>query len=327
MTTKNLLITGANGCVGQYLVEWFLTNSDFYLYLMVRNPDKLPLSVRNNKKVKLLICDLRDCKRFDNQIDGIHYLIHTATAWGDPQRAYEVNIKAIEDLLGLLNKNNIKKIIYFSTASILDKNIKLMREAMTYGTEYIQTKYECYKRLQKNKFADITYAVFPTLVFGGTLETGSKFPKSYLTDGLMEANKWLWLARFFKLDSKFHFIHARDIAQVCGFLIKKSSLDKKKGLKKYVLGQEYISIDEALNILLKRNSVKRYFSIPLKSQIIKILLKILPIQTTNWDRFSIQKYDFYHKTITNPESFGLTSHAKTLEDILEHAKLPRCNIN
>ena len=41
----------------------------------------------------------------------------------------------------------------------------------------------------------------------------SKYPVSYLTSGLKEIGKWLWLARFLKLDSKFHFIHANDIAQ------------------------------------------------------------------------------------------------------------------
>ncbi|SVD14307.1 uncharacterized protein METZ01_LOCUS367161, partial [marine metagenome] len=30
MGYKNLLITGANGCVGQYLVDWFLKNTKFY---------------------------------------------------------------------------------------------------------------------------------------------------------------------------------------------------------------------------------------------------------------------------------------------------------
>ena len=294
---------------------------------MVRDKNKLSLSIQKNKRIKLLICDIRECKKFSKEISQINFLIHTATAWGNPKRAYEVNIKAFEELLGMLEKNKLQKIIYFSTASILNKKTKLMRESLTYGTEYIQTKYKCFERLKKSTFAEKTFAVFPTLVFGGTLNKRSKYPVSYLTSGLKEINKWLWLARFLKLNSKFHFIHANDIAKICGFLIKNHKKDNYKGFKKFVLGQNYISIDDAINILLKRNRMNRYFSIPLTKKIMKILLRVLPIQTTPWDSFSIKKYDFNHVPITNPETFNLKSHAKSLQDVLRLAKLPGCNIN
>jgi len=323
LTTKRLLITGANGCVGQYLIDWFLNNTNFLISLMVRDPNKLSDAIKTNKRIKLLICDIRESKRFHDEIKYINYLVHTATAWGDPKRAYEVNVKAFDDLLGLLSKDCIERIIYFSTASILDQNTNLMREAMIYGTEYIQTKYLCYENLKESEFSDITDVVFPTLVFGGTLDGKSYFPVSYLTSGLKEAKKWLWIARFFKLDSKFHFIHAKDIAQICGYLIIETYGGKSRGFKKFVLGQKFITIDEALLTLLKSNKLRRYFSIRLSKRIIKIILKILPIQTTNWDSFSIKKYDFNHKPITSPETFGLTSYAKTLKKVIRVSKLPK----
>ena len=324
MNYTNILITGSNGCVGQYLIDWFLKNTNFKLYLMVRDKSKLPASIKDNKRIKLLICDIRDCKKYKNEISKSHFLIHTATAWGDPKRAYDVNIIAFEELLGILDKKILKKIIYFSTASILNEKTELMREALTYGTEYIQTKYECFERLRENPLSQKTVAIFPTLVFGGSLGGNSKYPKSYLTQGLIEIKKWLWLARFFKLNSKFHFIHARDIAQVCGFIITK---DKRNGFKKFVLGQSAITIDEAIGILLLKNGMRRYFSFTLTKRIMNFLLKFLPIQTTSWDSFSIKKYHFNHKPITNPESFGLKSYAKTLDKVLNYAKLSRCNMN
>ncbi len=284
---------------------------------MVRDKNKLPLSIQKNKRIKLLICDIRECHKFSKEISQINFLVHTATAWGDPKRAYEVNIKAFEELLRMLEKTKLEKIIYFSTASILNNKNELMRESLTYGTEYIQTKYKCFERLKESSFAEKTFAVFPTLVFGGTLNKRSKYPVSYLTSGLNEINKWLWLARFLKLNSKFHFIHANDIAQICGFLIKNHKKDSFKGFKKFVLGQNFISIDDALNILLKRSQMKRYFTIPLTKKIMKILLRVLPIQTTAWDSFSIRKYDFNHYPITNPETFNLKSYAKSLNDILK----------
>ena len=323
---KNLLITGSNGCVGQYLTDWFLKNSNYRISLLVRDPNKLPLSIRKNKRINLLVCDIRDCKKFKKELSEINYLIHTATAWGDPKRAYEVNVVAFEELLGLLQKNFLEKIIYFSTASILNEETELMRESLIYGTEYIQTKYQCYENLRNSSFANKTCVVFPTLVFGGTLKGNSRYPVSYLTEGLKQAKNWLWIARFLKIDAKFHFIHAKDIAQICGFLIK-STNKRDYGFKKYVLGQKFITIDEAILTLLNNYRIKRYFALRLNKSIIKFLLKVLPIQTTNWDNFSINKFNFNHKPIANPETFGLKSYAKSLKEVLKLAKLPRCNIN
>ena len=176
MTNKTILITGANGCVGQYLIDWFIKNTRFKLLLMVRNPDKLQNSIKKNKRINLLICDIRDCSKFKGEISESNFLIHTATAWGDPKRAYEVNIKAFEELLSMLDEKNIERILYFSTASILDKKTELMREARIYGTEYIKTKYECYERLKASIFAKKTSVIFPTLVFGGNFDKDDKYP-------------------------------------------------------------------------------------------------------------------------------------------------------
>jgi len=294
--------------------------------LMVRDPNKLSLSIRNNERINLLACDIRDCKKFKKELREINYLIHTATAWGDPKRAHEVNVVAFEELLGLFKKNILEKIIYFSTASILDEKTELMRQSLIYGTEYIQTKYQCYEKLRKSSFAKKTCVVFPTLVFGGTLNGNSRYPVSYLTEGLKQAKNWLWIARFLKIDAKFHFIHAKDIAKICGFLIN-SDDERDYEFNKYVLGQKFITIDEAILTLLKYYGIKRYFALKLNKAIIKFLLKVLPIQTTDWDNFSINKYDFNHEPIANPETFGLKSYAKSLKDVLKLAKLPRCNIN
>jgi len=52
---------------------------------MVRDQSKLPISVQENKKVKLMVCDIRESNRYKKEISQINYLIHTATAWGDPK--------------------------------------------------------------------------------------------------------------------------------------------------------------------------------------------------------------------------------------------------
>ena len=124
---------------------------------------------------------------------------------------------------------------------------------------------------------------------------------SYLTSGLKEI-KWLWLARFLKLDSKFHFIHANDIAQICGFLIKNHKEEQYKSFRKFVLGQKFISIDDAIITLLKKHNMRRFCDTAYKKNS-KNIIKNSPHPNYSWDSFSIKKYDFNHVPITNPETF------------------------
>ncbi len=329
MKKNQILITGASGCVGQYITSWLFENSEAELYLWLREPKKFTAVDINHQRINLLIGDLREANRFKSELSTITRVIHTATAWGDPARANEVNLIAVKNLLNLLNPNIIEQIIYFSTASILKQNLDPLPEAFIYGTEYIQTKAKCLESLQNHELSKKIIAVFPTLVFGGSLDGTSLFPTSYLTEGLKEAFKWIGLARWIRAYSRFHFIHAADIAFICGHLATSPhylDANKKEGeLTKLVLGQPAISIDQAIDILLKWKGMKRTPSIPLWGWLVEILIKVLPIKINAWDRFSIRQRHFIHSPITSPETFGGRSYAMTLQEVLHVSGLKKEN--
>ncbi len=327
MKNEIILITGASGCVGQYITSWLIENSNSELLLWVRDPKKITAINLENPRIKVLVGDLREPNKFKKELSEVNRVIHTATAWGDPKRAKEVNIVAVKNLLNLLNPSNIKQIIYFSTASILDRNLNLLREAFTYGTEYIQTKAQCLTELEAHELSEKIIAVFPTLVFGGRLDGNSKFPTSDLTEGLRDAFNWIWLARWIKLFSRFHFIHAADIAFICGHLatsdFEHANPYSKSKLKKLVLGQPYISIDRAIQTILKWKGMRKVPQIPLWTWFIELLIILLPIQITNWDRFSLRQRHFIHEPVTSPETFGGISYAKDLNEILHISGLTK----
>ncbi|GCE64244.1 NAD(P)-dependent oxidoreductase [cyanobiont of Ornithocercus magnificus] len=324
MPTK-ILITGASGCVGQYICRWFIDHSDVELLLWLRDPKKLSAVSANHPRIQLLIGDLRDSERFKDILWQVDRVIHTATAWGDPERAEQVNVVAVEKLFAQLDKNRIEQIIYFSTASILDKDLRLLPKALTYGTEYIKTKAYCLQQLESHSLAPSIVAVFPTLVFGGRVDGRGNFPSSYLTAGLEKASRWLWLARFLRADASFHFIHAADIADICGRLATsahKFNCEQGRGtLQRIVMGQAAVSVDEAVNILCRWRGVRRLPGLPLRGWLIEVLIRILPIQINDWDRFTIRQRHFTYYPVTTPESLGGHSHAATLESALEHAGL------
>ena len=325
MKRSRILITGASGCVGQYISYWLLNNSDTYLYLWLRDTKKLTSINANHPRIKILEGDIRDPIAFKEDLRKINRVIHTATAWGNPKRANEVNIIAVKNMLNFLDPKELEQIIYFSTASILNKDLEPIPEAMKYGTEYIQTKAKCLQDLEEHYLSDRIIAVFPTLVFGGKINQEKLFPTSYLTQGLSEAVNWLWIARWFKAYSRFHFIHAKDIAFVCGHLVTTNHIKNipKNGRKiKYlVLAQPSLSIDIAIDELLSWKGMRSVPRIPLWGWLIEALIRFLPIKLNSWDRFSIKQRHFDHNEICNPESFGARSNAKTIREIFADSGL------
>ena len=327
MTPARILITGASGCVGQYTAAWLLENSDAELLLWLRDPAKLTAISAQHPRVQLLVGALRAPHCFANQLATVSRVIHTATAWGDPERAHQVNVVAVKTLLGLLNPEVLEQITYFSTASILNRDLQPLPEALAYGTEYIQTKAQCLQDLEHHPLADRIVAVFPTLVFGGRVDGTSPFPTSYLTEGLEEASRWLWLARWLRADASFHFIHAADIACICGHLATTPKLPNREAgqgaVRRLVMGQPSISVNQAIATLCRWRGLRQTPGLPLWGWLIEALIKVLPIEINAWDRFSIKQRHFVHDPITTPERVGGHSHAATLEAVLADSGLPQ----
>ena len=322
-----ILITGASGCVGQYIAETLYRNSDAHLLLLLRDPAKLTAVPRHDPRITLLVGDLRQLAPHAEAIATAQRVIHTATAWGDPERAQAVNVVAVKTLLSLLDPERLEQVIYFSTASILDRNLRLLSEARAHGTEYIQTKAQCLLDLEAHPLAERIVAVFPTLVFGGRLVGADPHPTSYLTAGVGEGVRWLWLARWLRAEASFHFIHAADIATVCAHLATTPHQPNPEpgqgAVRRLVLGQAPITVNGAVAILCRwRGMWRPPLGLDLRGWLIEGLIRLLRLDVNAWDRFSIRQRHFVHEPVSPPERFGLPSLAPSLEAVLETAGIP-----
>jgi nucleoside-diphosphate-sugar epimerase len=323
-----ILITGASGCVGQHIAEQLYRDTDAELLLWLRDPSKLTAVPASDPRITLLVGDLRDVAPQQDLIASANRIIHTATAWGDPERARQVNVVAVKEMLAAADPAVLEQVIYFSTASILNRDLELLPEAMAYGTEYIQTKAQCLEQLEQHPLAERIVAVFPTLVFGGRVNGSGPFPTSYLTAGLQEGARWLWLAKWLRAEASFHFIHAADIARVCVHLAThphQANPEPGQGaVRRLVLGQPVVSVNDTVQRLCSwRRSWYPPVGVDLQGWLIEGLIKLLRIEVNAWDRFSIRQRHFVHQPVSPPERFGLVSHAPTLEAVFEDAGLPQ----
>lgn len=306
---KRILITGASGCIGHYITERLIDNTDDELYLIVRNPEKLGFNYQKRPGIHLIQTPLQNIEQFAELLKTINIAILAATSWGGVEEVYDVNVNKTLRLIQLLDHQICQHIIYFSTASILNHQNQLLPEAGTLGTDYIRSKYQCLQQLSQLKNIPPVTVLFPTLVLGGDADK----PYSHLSSGLPEVAKWVSLIRWFKADASFHFIHGADIAKVVehGIHHPPQTPDQQY----WVLGNAPVTANQAVEDACAYFRQKIYFRIPLSLGLANFFIFVFRIQMAEWDRFCLNYRHFTYQTVINPGTFQLPTDCATVTDI------------
>jgi len=316
MPPKRILITGASGCIGHYVAEALIQETQHELFLVVRNPNKLKFDYQARPGITLLQTDLREIEQLKDVLQTINCAVLLATAWGGAQEVLEVNVNATLQLLNLLSLGACQQVFYFSTASILGRDGELLREAGEIGIDYIRSKYICLQQLSQLAIAPRITVLFPTLVLGGDEQK----PYSHLSKGLSEVLSWIDLIRFLKAEGSFHFIHGRDIAQVVKYLIDQPQEAVPQNL---VLGSQRVTLNQCIEEFCTYLNKRIYYRVNLSPWLANFIIHLFQIQMADWDRFCMNYRHFSYRNPTSPATFGLPTYCKTPTDILRVAGIPR----
>lgn len=314
MNPKRIFVTGASGCIGHYVSELLIQETNHELYLLVRNPDKLRFDWKARKGIHILQGDLRDIDQFVDTLQTVDVAILIATAWGGAQEVFDINVVKTLRLIKLLSPQKCQQVIYFSTASILDHENNLLKEAGQLGTEYISSKYDCMCQLTRLTGIPPVTSLYPTLVLGGDANK----PYSHLATGVPIVAQWISLIRWFKADASFHFIHGLDIARVVHYLVDHPSKENRK----MVLGTPVVTVNQAVEEACAYLGKKIYFRITLSPWLADFLIVLFQIQMAAWDRFCVEYRHFSYKSIVNPATFNLPIYCPTISDALKVSGVP-----
>jgi nucleoside-diphosphate-sugar epimerase len=308
---KKIFITGSSGCIGHYLLENLIENTEHELFLLVRDPDKLKFNYQSRTGIHILLGNLENIGEHTDVLKTVNAAILVATSWGGDTESFEINVQKTLELISLLDFSICEQVIYFSTASILNRQNQPLPEAGELGTNYVRTKYIAHARLEELPIANKITTVYPTLVFGGDKNK----PYSHISGGLPEVIKFMDLIRWFKADASFHFIHAQDIAQMVAYLVDHPP--QEGGNRDFVLGNQRIMLDEAVAEICQYLGKKVYFQIPFSIGWANFFIRILKIKMAAWDRFSLEYRHFYHEKTFTPASFGLSNYCGTVAELFQ----------
>ncbi|MCI1266115.1 MAG: NAD-dependent epimerase/dehydratase family protein, partial [Saprospiraceae bacterium] len=121
MLNKSILVTGANGFLGQYVLSQLLRSG--YTNIFGTYHNQLP----NNTLVTWRQMDLTDPDSIEKALVGIHTIIHLAAkvsyALKDKKTLYQINYLGTRNLVNASLVTGVKEIIYISSSSTLAKSI------------------------------------------------------------------------------------------------------------------------------------------------------------------------------------------------------------
>lgn len=307
--TAKIFIAGGSGCVGHYLVESLLQNTDWHLYLLLRNPAKLKLQIPLDR-CTILQGGLEEIDKFKHLLGEMNYLVSTVACWGGDD-TYLINVDKTHALFSYLDQSVCVRAVYFSTASIIANNLQLLPEALTLGTDYIRSKALGLDKMQQLEIADKIITVFPTIVFGGD---GHTKPFAFTSAGLKDLYPYLPLVlpllKFFKAEGSFHFIHSFDIAQMVTHILRFGSAETR-----LVLGLPPISVNQALQELCALRNQYTDWQIDVNAPLVNFLRWLFRIQMAEWDEFCLSQRHFTYPHLC-PTDLGLPARYPTLTHII-----------
>lgn len=171
--SKNILVTGAGGFLGSYIVRELLKR-DYKVTGLARNsyPEIEKLGV------SFIKCDLRDTKQVEQlDLSGFDAMIHSAAmagVWGSFKKYHETNYVGTLHLYQQAKACGLKNIVFTSSPSVVFGKEDIMGEDETlsypkkFYTHYAQTKAmaESYVLTHSIKDQLNTVALRPHLIWG-----------------------------------------------------------------------------------------------------------------------------------------------------------------
>jgi UDP-glucose 4-epimerase len=155
---KKILITGVSGYIGSCL--FFFLKDKFKI---------LGLDKKKTKIIPIRQCNLLNIKKINFLLkkEKPDLVIHLAAQslvdeTINKKNYYSNNILATKNLVFSMKKNNIKNIIFSSTASLYKFNNKILNEksAINPKSTYAKTKFECEKIIKKSSLNSVILRFF-----------------------------------------------------------------------------------------------------------------------------------------------------------------------
>lgn len=171
-----ILITGATGLFGSYLLKKFAQVGD--IFALKRNSSSEKLLGRDAPKINWIDGDILDPVSLEAAMEGIDLVIHAAGLVSfdpkDEDKLMDVNVTGTANLVNAMLGNGVKKLIHVSSVSALGRTVDTIIydenskwTSSKYNTPYAISKYraelEVWRGVQEGLMALV---IMPSVILG-----------------------------------------------------------------------------------------------------------------------------------------------------------------
>lgn len=285
-----ILLTGASGFIGSYVLEYLL-KTGYDTNILVRDPSRFINT--DSAKLKVFTGSITNIDDVNKSIRGCDVVIHMAalvrSSAKNPDEFFETNAQGTLNLLKASEKNKIKKFIFVSSLSTYDTikqsitNEESLIKPKKYFSEYAESKAKAEELVIKYSESGFSYIIiYPTRVFGiGPLTDANGATKAI---SLYLKNRLPFIINKGEQFSSWAFVE--DVARGIVKAVNTLALNEK-----YILGGENKTLSDVYDIA-DRLSGKKHLRVNLKTSsalslasAIEFLSKIFhkkPLVTREW---------------------------------------------
>lgn len=225
---NNILVTGAGGTVGRYIINYLLEEGIGDKIIITDLEDVDLTEFESCEKVIIKKGDLTDREFIREVTKGVHKIIHTA-ALLDISKSYKelypINVASVKALLEEGVKDSLEFFLLFSSGSIYKQTGKILKEdsPLEAYSPYEQTKIDAESVLREfiKNYPQLNWAIIrPSLIYG---------PRGrFLAAPLVTVPPMLYLITGgkipgFKGGVKANWVHAEDVGRASVFILKNPS--------------------------------------------------------------------------------------------------------
>lgn len=277
------LVTGASGWLGSVLCERLLEDGYCVRALVRNHGDKLVnLSKKYGDKLDIVYGDIVSCDDCEKAMEGIQILYHLAgkahsipTCKEEEDEFFKINTYGSEILFNIALKNNLKRVIFYSTVSVYGDseesiNVESKKNPVTPYGKSKKLAEDIGLRLYREENLPITI-IEPVTVYGGDDKGNFSKLKSLASRGLT--------VQFGNGNNKKTIIYYEDLIKATINIAN----DETTIGKTIICGSEVIDT-RTINYILSKSSKRRVVNLRITTFLTKILLKVL-----GWCDFGVFK--------------------------------------
>lgn len=269
-----ILVTGAGGWLGSELTKRLLEQGNDVRALVLFTSNKLK-KLKNEylNNLEIIEGDICDNEILSQSLSGVDIVYHLAAKVhympknkAEEEEFFKINTIASENIFKLSLKNNIKRVIFYSSVSVYGESDNIVTTSNTKKpvTPYAKSKFmaeEIGLNLFREKGLPITI-IEPVTVYGGEDVGNFEKLKSLINKGIV--------ARFGDGNNKKTIIYYKDLINMTINIAN----DKNAIGKVIICGTESISLNNIIDIL-KNSSDKKVIILKFSNLLTKLIVKSL----------------------------------------------------